>query len=755
MVNRPHIIFVYPPAVSASAENARCWFRMCLGSAFIISYLNQKGIAASQFVSSEPLTINRCTAAVLELNPHMVGFTIDNSNYFLGQLIAGKIKEVAPHIPVIFGGLLPTLHARTILETNPFVDICVRNEGEETCLELIPLLDDANFQPGQSPLDQVRGITYRDGEDIYNNPDRSVYADNRGVHDFLDKYPSPYLTGLADSHKLGIITARGCNQRCSFCVCPLMSNHTIATHSPDRIVEELDYISRYLNPGENGILDIFDDTFTLLPRRAKEICRKIIENKIKLSFACLTRCDKVDEELLHLMKEAGIVSIEFSLESAVPRILRKMGKVRPPDFAGDPHYEKEKEFIHRLEKYVKLAKKIGFKNVYTSIMLGMPTESPEDARQTMEFLHSLAPYIDLYGHNIFQARPGTPAFDFSPRHGVKVEQCRNRVHYKTVHSYDVEGIPLAPKSSNEIFAVFTDKANLRSLALELSQDNAQSLPHRDNSFKTIILCSEILSEELVLWLREYLVINGVFLHIYPSSDSIRQSYPLNQEKISRYLAPTVYYHGYYQTMNADGIVTLLHYRTLAYGVQCGVPLHRVTTRTAVSPNPPRYNPLNAFAVDSEETGTLALHRLLSQLARKRKDGEELEDIPVFPYLGSLCRWEDGIPNCRRLETVIIDTHGNVKTCWNGQPVGNVGMPLVQITRNIEKRRRNALLTRNCSNCSQKDSCAKCLFTHPLLDSQYCQLQKKVNTTVPAQLLRSLDGFKDLDLDGEMIYHGDT
>jgi len=135
MVSNPHIIFVYPPGGNTSVENARSWFGMCLGSAYIISYLNQKGIAACQFVNSEALTINRCAAAIPELHPRMVGFTIDNSNYFLGQLIARKLKEAAPHIPVIFGGLLPTLHAPTILETNPFVDICVRNEGEETCLE--------------------------------------------------------------------------------------------------------------------------------------------------------------------------------------------------------------------------------------------------------------------------------------------------------------------------------------------------------------------------------------------------------------------------------------------------------------------------------------------------------------------------------------------------------------------------------------------------------------------------------------------
>lgn len=751
-MSNPHILFVYPPAVGTAAENERFFFRMCQGPAFIIAYLKEKGFDARHFVSREPLTINRCASRILDINARSVGFTVDNSNYFLCLLIARKLKEAAPHIPVIFGGLLTTLHARTILETNPFVDICVRNEGEETCLQLMTLLDRANFHPDRSPLDNVRGISYRDGEDIYENPDRNVYANNRDNRCFLDKYPSPYLSGVANSHKLGIVTARGCNQSCTFCVCPLLSNRTVVTHSPDRIVEELDYISKYLNPGESGIVDIFDDTFTLLPRRAMEICKKIIQNKIKLSLACLTRCDKVDEELLHLMKEAGVVSIEFSLESAVPRILRKMGKVQPPDTAADPGYEKEKEFLHKLEKYVKLAKKVGIKTVFTSIMLGMPTESPADAAQTMDFLRTLTPYIDLYGHNIFQARPGTPAFDFSPRHGVKVEPCKNRVHYNTIHSYDPLSIPLAPKSSNEIFGVSQDRFNLKSLVMALPGDETQYPPREDNCFKTVILYSETLSEELVLWLREYLVINGTLIQIYSSPERIRQRHPLNRETLTHYLAPTVYYHGYYQTGGSDGIVTLLHYRTLAHGVQCGVPLHQVTTGTAVSPNPPDYNPLDAFAEDTRESDARALHQLLSQLARKRENGEELEDIPVYPYLDGLCRWANGTPNCRGLETVIIDTHDNVKTCRNGKPVGKVGMPLSQIIQNIETHHHDARIARDCRNCSRRDTCVKCIFPFPLTGPQYCGLRQRVDTVAPAQLLRWADSFKDLALNRDIIYH---
>lgn len=750
-MNRPHILFVYAPGAAAPAEGVRCRFWMCMGGGYITAYLNQQGLYARHFLSRDPITINECAARILAMNPHTVGFTVDDTNYFICQLMAQKLKTVAPHIPVIFGGLFATLHARTILEKNPAVDICARKESEETCLELLTLLDNSRFDLSRTPLDKIDGITYRAGNRIYENPDRRIFDQNRDVKDFLDKYPSPYLSGIVDSHKLGIITARGCNQNCSFCVCTLMAERAILTHSVDRVVEELDYISRFLNPGENGVLDIFDDTFTLLPERAKAICRKIIENKIKLSLTCLTRCDKIDEELLHLMREAGMVAIEFSLESAVPRVLRKMGKVQPFDTTDDPTFEKEKEFIRKLEKYVKMAKEIGFKNVFTSIIIGMPTETPEEGRQTIEFVNNLAPYIDLYGHNTFQARPGTRAFRFAPDHGVTVKQCENGVHYETFHSYEVDDVLPAAKSSVDFLGFARDRGNLTALSFS---DGRENPPLRwGEGFKTVILLGETVSEELVMWLREYLVINGVFLQLYPSMESIRSHYPLNQEVMTRFLSPTLYYHGYYRASTDDGINTFLHYRTLKYGPEHSIPLFRVKTRAVMSPTPLDYSPLSAFTVDVENVDTQSLYGLLSQLGESRNDGREIEDIPIYPYLTGLCRWEKGVPNCRRLDTLIVDEVGNIKTCWNGSPVGTVGTPLPEIARTIDALYSEITVSRDCGNCSRMDNCPGCIFPHPLTESEYCRFMRVVDIAAPAELLRAVDIYKSLGKEGEAVYHG--
>jgi anaerobic magnesium-protoporphyrin IX monomethyl ester cyclase len=238
----PYIVFVYPPANPSPDHHMRTHFRMCLGGAYIMAYLVQKGIAARFFLTGKPVNVKQCAAEITALKPRIVGFTVDNSNYLLCQIIAGAIKEMIPGTIIIFGGLLPGLHAELILRKNRIVDICARNESEETCFELLCQLDDSGFDLKKAALDKIKGITYRQAGEIVINTDRNVFLANAGVAGFLDKYPSPYLSGITGFHNMGIITARGCNQNCIFCACATMSRRIIVTHSIHRVIEELEYL---------------------------------------------------------------------------------------------------------------------------------------------------------------------------------------------------------------------------------------------------------------------------------------------------------------------------------------------------------------------------------------------------------------------------------------------------------------------------------------------------------------------------------
>jgi radical SAM superfamily enzyme YgiQ (UPF0313 family) len=742
MMNK--IIFVYPPYTMYKNVNAGFNFKTGLGAAYCISYLVQQGFPAKPFLTDRPANVGECVKQILAEKPEVVGFTVYDTNYSPCQLIAGSLKKAVPGIIIIFGGPTASVQAESILEMNDFVDICVRHEGEETCLELLSLLDNMNFQLKEASvsgaLGKIKGITYRAGRMIRENPARDILSVNRKFRNFLDKYPSPYLSGLLNSYEPGIITSRGCNHHCTYCNCAVISNRITATHSTDRVIEELDYISKKIDCNDNGYVDIFDDTFTSRRGRALEICRKIIENKIKLSLSCSTRCDKVDEELLDRMKEAGFKSISFSLESAVPRLLRLIGKVHPPDTKLDPNFEKEKEFIEKLKKYTVYAKKIGIKSVTASIMIGLPSETQEEGRQTIDLIRSLGGNLDSYAHNIFQVLPGTPVFYNHEPFGLKLVLLDNRVHYKTIHTYDTGSINPAPRSHLEVVAAGQDRFSIKSLALAAPGTKAAGF------FLNVVLWSDIISKEFILWLRDYLAVNGAIIQVYSSLDSALRHHENNRNNLYKYIAPTLFHPVFYQTGAKDDTITLIPFRMDVYSKHLGLQIKLVSTGTGLLPGLPGINPSQTICIDRDKQDVLQLHQFLARLSEKESAAEELFNAPFTPYFSTLCRWErwkNKIPNCQSLETVFVDSHNHVRTCWNGTPIGKVGMPFNDLWGNLRSIYQTAENKRDCLNCQKQAECTRCIFPAPLSACEYCDLKKNCDTVEPVDLIRTFDSFKEL------------
>jgi len=733
-----HIVFVCPPA-SSSPKTHPTRFKLSFGAAYIIAYLGEKGFNAAALESPEPMDVRLCVNRLLAMKPKTVGFTVYQANYGMCRLIAGGLKEIDPAVIILFGGPTPTVQARTVLEQNPCVDICVVNEGEDTALELLTMLDNVHFQKENAPLERVDGIVFRSGDTIAATFPRRISAGGSEIADRLDKFPSPYLTGVIRSPSMGIISARGCNQYCVYCNCTALSRRQIATHSVDRVIRELDYISKHPHREDVDTVDILDDAFTLDPRRAMAICDKIIENKIKLPLVCMTRCDCVDEEMLDKLREAGFQGIGFALESAVPRVLRMIGKLRPPHIIPGDTFEKEREFIGQFKQYVSYAKKIGFKCVYTSIMLGLPTETPEEGKQTIDLLRSMEKELDFYAHNALCIYPGTPLFYNHEKFGFKLRPLENRVHYKTVHPYDTSRIevPEKPLSTNEEVGKERDNLNLKTMALPVSSQGEKPVNH----FKKIIFCGDIITRELVEWLQEHLVINGDLVQIYSDFRRVREHYRSNDDALIDYCAPTNTCTHYYRTGYDDQTETLTPHRMDITGKRSGFIIHWVDTRAGLSGDQTAVDPLLTLCFDRSREDSLHLHQLLDRLSRSTGSTREIADIPVFPYFASLCRWEAGVPNCRTLETIIVDADFNLRTCWNGESVGKVGMPLEEILGNINALHKEAVERRGCHGCGKRDECAVCLFPHPLSEEEYCRLRRCSRTEAAARLIRTVELYK--------------
>src|SRR3989339_637494 len=131
---------------------------------------------------------------------------------------------------------------------------------------------------------------------------------------------------------------------------------------------ELLPINRYIE--KLGIKEIIfrDNTFGVNKERTKELCRKIIQEKIDISWVCDSRVDVLnDKELLLLMKKSGCHTIHFGLESGDDEILKKYNK-------GITQEDMKKTFA--------LCRDVGIKTMGYFI-IGLPGENKESIIKTI------------------------------------------------------------------------------------------------------------------------------------------------------------------------------------------------------------------------------------------------------------------------------------------------------------------------------------------------------------------------------------
>ncbi len=720
--------------VLLSAPSTRSGFTYNLGIGYLAAYLKDSGFSAALFLADET-DLAGCIQGILSSRPKIVGFSVLNKNYVNSLLIARSLKQAAPSTIVIFGGPTPTVNHHLILENNPDVDICVRGEGEEILLRLLRHLRENDFQMGEG-LAHIKGISYvKDGNVRVNDP-ADILLKNRDIKNYIDNYPSPYLSGIipgSQAHDVGIVTARGCNQNCVYCNCAVLYHKHVFTHSVDRILEELRFISAQ-SPFQH--VSIYDDAFTIFPERAERICSGIIAQKIDLRLNCITRCDRISEGLLDLMKEAGFVSIGFSLESAVPRILRILGKVHPAEDIPSDSLEKERMFLEKLKKMASYAKKIGMNPIQLSIMVGLPSETPDEARRTIHFLEGLD--YHFYSHNFFSLFEATPVFPEHEKYGYQLKRfSKNQLQYHTTYPFRADEIPHARNSvvKKEMEADALDTLNV----LGLTVKRADTRPWFDH----VIVTADLLGASLIQWLQENLAFNGKIIQIYSGLEAYRQHLSSNYAALFDQCAPSTLLTGFYRSETSGGTcMEWIPGRSQAFNKGPSVKVRGAADGLGSIQNGNKAG----FPMVCREFCDKDSREVISFLKQSGNSGSLLEDLAslhAFPVLSTLCRWLVKGANCRILETAIIDDGGNIRVCWNGDPVGKIPMHKREIMETLGRMQAHMLRQRGCSECPQEKACVKCFFPAPMDAAAYCRVKQEEDILEPAGTLKSYYLFKDV------------
>jgi radical SAM superfamily enzyme YgiQ (UPF0313 family) len=134
----------------------------------------------------------------------------------------------------------------------------------------------------------------------------------------LDALPIP-----ADYfHYQHLSSSRGCTWQCTFCGSPKFWGERIRWRSPEHFVREVEVLC------QKGIRFFYfsDDTFTMRKDRAIEICKRMIEKDLKITWFAVSRVNYVNEEVLFWMRKAGCLQISYGIESGSEKIREALNK---------------------------------------------------------------------------------------------------------------------------------------------------------------------------------------------------------------------------------------------------------------------------------------------------------------------------------------------------------------------------------------------------------------------------------------------
>ncbi|MEI7640949.1 MAG: radical SAM protein [bacterium] len=365
-------------------------FTLPLGLAYVAAYAMEKGFKDIQVVD-----LNLHSEATLPL-AQVYGITATTPLINAAYALAKKIKT--PENFVVLGGPHATcLPEEALLKEG--VDFVIRGEGEITFYQLLEAIK------AKSDFSQIQGLSFKKDGRIIHNPERDFIKN-------IDTLPFPARQLFGDlraySHPqpllgwrkpvVNMLTSRGCPYNCYFCYKGTFGR-AWRGRSAQSVVEEWEMLVKDYKVKE---LAIQDDMFNLDLDRAKQIMTLVIEKKLQIPFTFPNgiRADFIDEELVGLMKSAGLYRTALGVESGVQEVLDDIGK---------------NENLSEIEAGLTLLKKYGIQTILFFVM-GNPKDTETTMQKTIEYSIKLDPYFSQYASST--PFPGTRLYDMVKASGT-------------------------------------------------------------------------------------------------------------------------------------------------------------------------------------------------------------------------------------------------------------------------------------------------------------------------------------------------
>lgn len=275
-----------------------------------------------KLVDNMPLIFrsNKIIEEIDKFRPDAVGFSIIAARDIYNTIeIIAKVRERHPKLILLAGGQGSSFYDELLLKNG--INFVVRGEGEITLKELIQVLD-----KGSSDYPSIEGISFSDREEIKRTADRKRI---RSLDD--SPFPEFHLMPLRKSRWFpgrfsgSIEMSRGCPFDCNFCAIASFWERSFRMKSPDRIVEELKYLTRH----GRSHLYLADDSFGMNPKPHIELFEKILKEGLDIRFFVQIRADSVADnpDMIALAAKAGMYGVLVGFDTYEDNMFRDITKI--------------------------------------------------------------------------------------------------------------------------------------------------------------------------------------------------------------------------------------------------------------------------------------------------------------------------------------------------------------------------------------------------------------------------------------------
>ena len=313
-------------------------------------------------------------------NHDIVGFSVKST--VLSQVLNLVQTLSLNNKRMIAGGPHITLDGINFMRENPVFDFAFQGEAEHSF---------PHFLKGE-PHDRIPGLISRDGS-VHNRPERiekldllpfPAYEKFDSVSEHISNYP--------------LVTSRGCPYNCTFCCVKRVMGRKWIARSVPNIIEELSYVKKNFGV---GVFNIQDDNFSMDINRAKEFCETLLQKNFKFRWSCPNgvRADRLDEELLKLMKRAGCYAIAIGVESSNEEEFNSI---------------KKGETLEQVTWAAQKAREVGME-IYGNFIIGLPHSTLDSVRQSVTFAKEKRFNSAIF--NLLVPFPGTEIYEWVKKEG--------------------------------------------------------------------------------------------------------------------------------------------------------------------------------------------------------------------------------------------------------------------------------------------------------------------------------------------------